>query len=122
VLVGVRQRRVGYNPLMRFNAWLYPWLVRLILGLRLRDVNWICVYPTEALRRLKLRHTGIPMLVEMLAGLKEQGATFAEVDVQMQERLGGRPSASRLRVMIATLRGLLELGIRRVTGRQRFLD
>ncbi len=52
VLVGCRQRREGYNPLMRWNAWLYPRLVRAFFGLRLRDVNWISVYRRELVRQV----------------------------------------------------------------------
>ena len=52
VLVGCRERREGYNPLMRFNSWLYPQLVASMFGLRLRDVNWICVYRRDLVARV----------------------------------------------------------------------
>jgi len=89
VIVGVRQARVGYNPLMRFNAWLYPKLVATLFGLRLRDVNWIHAYRRDLFARITLTQRGIPMLVEALVRLRDLGARFAEVDVQMKVRLGG---------------------------------
>lgn len=107
VIVGVRQQRLGYNPLMRFNAWLYPKLVATLFGLRLRDVNWIHAYRRSLFARITLTQRGIPMLVEALVRLRDLGATFVEVDVQMKVRLGGVASASRLRVMWRTLTGLL---------------
>ena len=58
VLVGVRSRRAGYNPLMRFNSWLYPQLVAALFGLRLRDVNWIQVYRTALIRRVEFTQRG----------------------------------------------------------------
>ncbi|HEY4300808.1 MAG TPA: glycosyltransferase family 2 protein [Candidatus Didemnitutus sp.] len=109
VIVGVRRARLGYNPLMRLNAWLYPRLARFLFGLRLRDVNWIHAYRREKFIRITLTQRGIPMLVEALVRLRDLGATFAEVDVEMKARLGGVPSASRLKVMWRTLRGLLQL-------------
>ena len=107
VIVGCRSRRVGYNPLMRLNAWIYPRLVALLFGLRLRDVNWIHAYRRSAFMGIRLGQTGIPMLAEALVRLRDAGATFAEVDVVMKARLHGVPSASRPRVMWRTLAGLL---------------
>jgi len=106
VIVGVRQARLGYNPLMRFNAWLYPKLVSTLFGLQLRDVNWIHAYRRSLFARISLTQRGIPMLVEALVRLRDLGATFAEVDVVMKQRLGGVASASRFKVMWRTLTGL----------------
>lgn len=106
VIVGVRRARLGYNPLMRLNAWIYPRLVATLFGLELRDVNWIHAYRRDLFRRVTLTQRGIPMLVEALVRLRDLGATFAEVDVEMKVRLGGVASASRLKVMWRTLTGL----------------
>lgn len=107
VIVGVRRARLGYNPLMRLNAWIYPRLVRTLFDLRLRDVNWIHAYRTAMFRRVRLTQRGIPMLVEALVRMRDLGAQLVEVDVEMKARLGGVPSASRFRVMWRTLTGLL---------------
>lgn len=107
VLVGVRPERAGYNPLMRFNSWLYPHLVAALFDLRCRDVNWIHLYRTSLVRRVTLTERGIPMLVEMLVRLRDLGATIREVVVPMKPRTAGIATASRFRVMWRTLRGLL---------------
>ena len=109
VVVGCRLRREGYNLLMRFNSWLYPKLVRLLFGLRLRDVNWISVYRRDLVKRVEITQGGVPMLVEILVKLRDLGATFQEVDCRMQLRTIGTPSASRFPVMWRTLIGLLAL-------------
>lgn len=108
VLVGVRSRRAGYNPLMRFNSWLYPQLVAVLFGLRLHDVNWIHLYRTALIRQVTLTQRGIPMLVEALVRLRDLGATFLEVPSEMKPRTAGVASASRIRIMARTLRGLLQ--------------
>jgi glycosyltransferase involved in cell wall biosynthesis len=109
VLVGCRVRREGYNPLMKFNSWLYPKLVSMMFGLRLRDVNWISVYRRALVERVEITQRGIPMLTEILVKLRDQGATFREVDCRMQVRKIGTPSAARLKVMWRTLTGLFRL-------------
>ncbi len=107
VIVGVRRRRVGYNPLMLFNSWLYQRGVAWLFGLRLRDVNWIHAYQRDYFLRITLTQRGIPMLVETLVRLRDLGARIVEVDVEMKERLGGVSSASRPKVMWRTLTGIL---------------
>lgn len=106
VIVGCRTRRVGYNPLMLLNAWIYPKLVGLLFGLRVRDVNWIHAYRRGKFLEIRLTQRGIPMLAEALVRLRDAGALFVEVDVVMRERVGGVASASRPRVMWRTLTGL----------------
>ena len=111
VIVGCRNRRVGYNPLMRVNAWVYPRLVALLFGLRVRDVNWIHAYRRSAFLRIRLTQRGIPMLAEALVRLRDAGASFAEVDAVMKPRLHSIPSASRPSVMWRTLGGLLSFWV-----------
>ena len=106
VVVGCRKRRVGYNPLMLLNAWIYPRLVSLLFGLRVRDVNWIHAYKRSKFLEIRLTQRGIPMLAEALVRLRDAGATFVEIDVVMKERVGGVASASRIRVMWRTLSGI----------------
>jgi glycosyltransferase involved in cell wall biosynthesis len=108
VLVGVRSRRAGYNPLMLVNSWIYPRLVASLFGLRLRDVNWIHLYRTALIQRVTLTQRGIPMLVEALVRLRDLGATFREVPSEMKLRTAGVASASRVRIMWRTLRGLFQ--------------
>ena len=110
VIVGCRRKRVGYNPLMRLNAWIYPRLVKLLFRLRVRDVNWIHAYRRSAFVRIRLTQQGIPMLAETLVRLRDAGATFEEVDVEMKARRQGVPSASRPRIMWETLTGLSPFG------------
>jgi len=108
VLVRVRSRRAGYGPLMQLNSWIYPRIVAVLFGLRLRDVNWIHLYRTSLIRRVTLTQRGIPMLVEALVRLRDLGATFVEVPSEMKPRTAGVASASRIKVMVRTLRGLLQ--------------
>jgi glycosyltransferase involved in cell wall biosynthesis len=109
VVVGCRGRREGYNTLMKFNSWLYPKLVRRLFGLRLRDVNWISIYRRDLVAKVEITQSSVPMLVEILVKLRDLGATFREVDCQMQPRMIGTPSAARFMVMWRTLIGLLVL-------------
>jgi glycosyltransferase involved in cell wall biosynthesis len=106
VIIGCRNRRLGYNPLMLVNSWVYPRLVGVLFGLHLRDVNWIHAYRRTSFLRVRLSQRGIPMLAEALVRLRDAGATFAEIEVDMKQRIGGVASASRIIVMRRTFLGL----------------
>jgi len=106
VIVGCRRHREGYNPLMLLNSWIYPKLVAVLFGLRVRDVNWIHAYRRTSFQGIRLSQRGIPMLAEALVRLRDSGATFVEIEVAMKARTGGVASASRVRVMWRTLAGL----------------
>lgn len=106
VIVGARRRRVGYSPIMRFNAWIYPSIVSLLFDLKLRDVNWIQIYRRTHFLEIAPNQRGIAMLAETLVRLRDHGSSFCEVDVDMTARTGGKPSAGRLSVMVKTLVGL----------------
>ena len=110
VIVGCRRKREGYNILMQFNSWLYAHLVALLFRLRLRDVNWICLYATDRLRAVAPTQDGIVMFCEILVGIRDAGGTLLQVDVDMQPRLHGQPSAGRFTVMLRTLIELLAFG------------
>ncbi len=109
VIVGVRPQRVGYNMLMRLNSWLYVRMVRLFFGLKLRDVNWICFYRRSLLGRIEITESGIPMLLEVLAKMRDLGGTFHEVESVQHPREVGVASASRFRVMWGTAVGFFRL-------------
>ncbi len=108
-IVGVRVLRAGYGPLMRFNSWLYMRLVHAFFGLPLRDVNWTCFYRADLLRRVEIRESGIPMLLEVLVKLRDLGGSFFEVEVHQPERMEGVASASRFRVMGRTAAGFFRV-------------
>ena len=107
VIIGVRRARLGYSVLMRLNAWVYRRLVMMLFGLNVRDVNWIQAWRRKLFLDVRLTQRGIPMLAETLVRLRDAGATFVEVDVEMKARSAGVSSASRVPVMVHTLRGLL---------------
>ena len=109
VIVGRRRARPGYTPLMKAASWVYPKLVGLLFGLHLHDVNWICLYRTRHLERLRLSQQGIPMLTEILVKIRDDGGTFLEIPVDPRARQTGVASAGRLGVRIRTLTGLVQL-------------
>lgn len=114
VLVGVRRARKGYTPLMRFNSWIYVKIIRFFFGLKLRDVNWICIYPKKLLEKVEFRFSRIAMLAETLIRCHDLGASFLEIPTEQTERKTLRKSsAAKFSIMLETLLDLIRLIIQR---------
>ena len=116
LILGYRDKRVDYNPLMRFNSKIYLFLVHVIFGLNFRDVNWIQLYRRSMFFKLRADFMGIVMLVEIILKAKLLNLRITEVPCPMQPRRAGTPSAARLRVMVRTGRDLLILIFRFWSG------
>lgn len=112
VLVGYRRTRPGYSLGMRLNSRIYLGMARWICGLPFRDVTWISVYRLSILRGMAIRENGVAVFPEILLKARQAGAKFAEIELEMQERVHGVPSASRWRTRVRALTGLLGLCVR----------
>jgi glycosyltransferase involved in cell wall biosynthesis len=109
-VAGRREHRAD-PPLRRLTAFLYGLLVRITLGIRLRDINcgmkaftrrvWRIIRPTLA--------TGALINAEIFARLQKNGIPWTQVDVPHYPRLYGKPTGLKPRVVLRMFRELQEL-------------
>ncbi|MEI6437681.1 MAG: glycosyltransferase family 2 protein [Candidatus Omnitrophota bacterium] len=107
IIAGVRERREGYTPILAFLSYCYNRIfIPLLFGLRLRDVNWIQAYRRSIFTEggIRIEHPGIFFFVEVLVKAKRKGFSIIEVPSRMQKRLYGRPTISRLPVIMRIFR------------------
>ncbi len=109
IIVGYRNGRNGYTPMMRLNAQVFHGAVTTLFNIQLRDFNWIHMYSRNffAERKVKVQSTGIFMLAEILIRAKKEGCTFHEIFIEQSVRVSGVASASKLSTMVKTLKELL---------------
>lgn len=109
IVVGYRPQRLGYRGWQQCGSRVYHALACGLLGLRLRDVNWIHLYPTRLFGELNIEFGGIVYLVEMLAKAKRLGYRFVEVESPMAARLKGVATISKPRTIWRTFWDLWRL-------------
>jgi len=120
IVVGYRPVRAGYKAWQQFGSQVYHRMACLLLGLRLRDVNWIQLYPTRLFSELQIEYGGIAYLAEVLAKAKLLGYRFVEVEAPMVARTEGVASISRPRTIWRLFCNLWSLWWRlKVTGQSR---
>jgi len=105
-VVGYRENR--QDPWMRkLNAWGWKMVVRLTLGVHVRDLDCAFkVYHSDFIHRHTFETQGAMINAEMLYKLQHDGGTIKEIGVRHLPRKGGRATGANIRVI---LRAFVEL-------------
>jgi glycosyltransferase involved in cell wall biosynthesis len=121
VVVGYRPARLGYRGWQHFGSTVYHWMACRLLGLRLRDMNWIHMYPTRLFSEVSIRFSGIVYLGEVLAKAQRAGYRLVEVETPMIARIKGVATISKPRAIWRTFWDLWRLSwhLRLTAGRPR---
>jgi len=107
IVAGVRERREGYTPLMAVLSFTYNRIfIPLLFQLNLKDVNWIQAYRRSIFDagKIRIEYPGIFFFVEVLVKARRLGFTVIEVPSRMKKRVYGRPTISRLSVLLKIFR------------------
>lgn len=98
-IVGRRGRRADHL-MRRINGKAWTILVRLLFGIRIRDVDCgFKLFRREFLESMELHAKGAMISTELMARLAGRGARIAEVEVSHLPRLAGEQSGANLRVI-----------------------
>lgn len=105
-VIGYRIKRQD-TWMRKLNAWGWKRLVRLIFGVRVRDID--CAFKllrTSFLHNYPLETRGAMINAELLYKLKRTGCTVREIGVRHLPRQGGRATGANLRVIARAFREL----------------
>ncbi|GCE19871.1 glycosyltransferase family 2 protein [Dictyobacter kobayashii] len=104
---------LGYrNPrhdhwMRKLNAWGWKQLVRLILGVRVRDLDCAFkLYHAEFFQTLNLETRGAMINAEIMYKFKREGYTYAQVGVKHLPRQEGQATGAKPQVIVRALREL----------------
>jgi glycosyltransferase involved in cell wall biosynthesis len=117
IVSGFRIRRRD-SVLRGLNARLFGWLVRVLLDVRVRDLN--CAFklvPKTVIAGLTLESTGALINAELYARAAHRGVRIREVGVNHYPREAGVPTGARLRVIVRAFYELWRLRRKLVSGR-----
>lgn len=105
-VIGYRRRRAE-SWRRALNAWAWGRLVRLVYGVRARDLDCAFkLFRREVLDRLRLTATGACINAELMCQCRRAGFRFAEMAVGHYPRTGGRSTGSSLAVIARAFREL----------------
>ncbi len=107
--VGYRIKRA--DPFIRkLNAWCWGTLVRMLFGLKVRDID--CAFkllPGSLNNAVRLHSNGALVSTELLAKAKYRGLRIAETGVHHYPRTAGEQTGADLKVILKAFRELFQL-------------
>jgi glycosyltransferase involved in cell wall biosynthesis len=106
IVAGYRARRA--DPVhRRFNAWGWNVLVRLILGLKIKDIDCAFkLFRREVFQNIRLETVGAMINTEILTLAHRSGVRIKEVPVSHYPRLAGEQTGANFKVILKALREL----------------
>ena len=109
VVLGYRKHR-NDPPIRLFNAWGWNKLVRLMFGVRVRDVDCAFkLFDTSLMRLCDIHAEGAMWSTELLVKLRRLGIPFIEVPVGHYPRQHGSATGANIRVILHAFSELLRL-------------
>src|SRR5450432_3859247 len=120
IVTGYRGKRQD-PPHRLINAWGWKMLVRLVLGVKVRDIDCAFkIFQRSVFERVQIRSVGAMVNTEILAQAHAFGMRVHEIKVSHYPRRFGKPSGANLAVIAKAFRELLRLyqQLRHVTHEQ----
>jgi hypothetical protein len=106
IVVGYRQSRAD-NGLRKFNSNSWKWLIRCLMGLKIRDLDCAFkLFPRWVVECLQLKAEGACISAEIMSQCMRGGVAIAEVPVNHYPRSAGKPTGANLNVILKAFREL----------------
>lgn len=115
ILLGYIARDDSRSLRRRVQSRVYTFLINLLFGLDLKQVNYVAMYRTALLQDLALTTSGVALHAEILVRAAEAGQTIEQVGLGYQPRAQGVASGSKPAVITKTFREIISLR-RRLRG------
>jgi glycosyltransferase involved in cell wall biosynthesis len=120
IVTGYRAKRQD-PPHRLINAWGWKTLVRMVLGVKVRDIDCAFkIFQRSVFDRVQIRSVGAMVNTEILAQANSFGMRIHEVKVSHYPRRAGKPSGANLKVIAKAFKELFRLWgqLRNVTHEQ----
>ena len=109
IVAGYRARR-NDPPYRALNAWGWNRLVRLTLGVRVRDIDCAFkLFRRRVFEQVQIHSVGAMVNTEIFAQAFKFGLKIKEVEVTHHPRLHGQPTGAKLRVIVKAFRELIRM-------------
>jgi glycosyltransferase involved in cell wall biosynthesis len=105
MVISRRRNRSG-GMLRKLNSWCYRMVVRYLLGIRYRHINWVKLYRRELVQSLKLMANSWLLDTEILYWAGRLDWRSTEIQVEELPRHAGKPTGNNPLHMLAVVREL----------------
>jgi dolichol-phosphate mannosyltransferase len=107
IVVAVRKSRAGYSAWRVFLSGVNRLLLRTLFPLRLRDYNFVQLYPRSVWQSVKVEARSTAFLTpETLIRAHDLGYRIREIEIEYHPRTSGKASAGKPSVILKSLADL----------------
>jgi glycosyltransferase involved in cell wall biosynthesis len=104
-----RNKNYRYTLFRKFLSKTNSFLNRFILGIKLKDVNWIKIYKKEFFNEIPMVSTSSLVESEICAKMLRKNYNVIEVPSAYQERMGGKSHGASFKTIFLACRELIQL-------------
>lgn len=109
VVIGYRINRQD-SIIRRFNAFGWKVLMRIMLGLKAKDINCAFkMFRKEVVDKINLKSSGALVSAELLTKIKNKGYKIKEIPVNHYPRISGKQTGNNIKVILKAFKELLFL-------------
>jgi glycosyltransferase involved in cell wall biosynthesis len=125
IVVAVRRSQAGYSPYRVLTSAVHRTLLHLLFPLRLRDYNFVQLYPRSVWEAVKVEARSTAFLTpEALIRAYDMGYRVREVEIEYHPRTAGVATSGKPKVILHSLRDMFAFWwkrLRRQTPRRKKL-
>ncbi len=109
-LIACYRIRRNEGMIRRFNAWAWGRLMRILLGLKVRDIDCAFkLFRRDIFKSIAMKSRGALISAEILARAQRKGYRLVQRGVAHYPRLSGRPTGAKPAVILRAFRELIAL-------------
>lgn len=111
LILGARGSRADYTTYRLILSYTYLIVLRILFGITFQDVNWLNIWKTKEVRKLKVRSGGVFILAEIVIKFQKKGLNVVEAQSFYRLRKKGKAKNARFSIALQTLFDALRLWI-----------
>lgn len=109
LILGTRGSRADYTLYRLILSYTYLIILKMLFNINYQDVNWLNIWRTKEVQKLKIDSRGIFLLAEIVIRFRKKGLKVVEAPSFYRPRLGGRAKNAKLSIALKTLFDTLKL-------------
>lgn len=112
LILGARGSRADYTLYRLILSYTYLIILKMLFNINFQDVNWLNIWRTCEVQKLKIDSRGIFMLAEIVIRFQRKGLKVVEAPSFYRPRLGGKAKNLKLSIAFKTFIDALKLWIK----------
>lgn len=112
LILGARGSRADYTPYRLFLSYSYLTILKILFGINFQDVNWLNIWKTKEVHKIKINSRGIFLLAEVVIRFQKKGLKVVEAKSNYRPRKGGKAKNAKFSIALKTLADAVKLWIR----------